>query len=232
MSCSVVIVAAGEGARMGAPKQFMDIAGRPMCLRACEVFERSAMVDEIVMVVARGDIERAKDEVKKCWFEKVKAVVQGGASRQESVHNGLREVSPRSDVILVHDGARPLVTAAILENVISSLSKSEAVVPGVPVTDTIKEISRANVVISTLNRETLWAIQTPQGFKASLIKRAYEEAEADGFLGTDDASLVERIGGHVDVISGSYDKIKVTTPNDLRLAECIVQSREKEAKGS
>jgi 2-C-methyl-D-erythritol 4-phosphate cytidylyltransferase len=227
MSCSVVIVAAGEGARMGAPKQFIEIGGQPMCMRACEAFERSALVDEIIMVVAPDNLEPARELSKKCWFEKVKAVIAGGATRQESVRNGLKQISANSDLVLIHDGARPLVTKDLIENVISSLGKSDSVVPGVPVTDTVKELSNANVVVKTLKRGSLWAIQTPQGFRASTIRNAYEAAEVDGFAGTDDSMLVERLGGHVDVVMGSYDNIKVTTPFDLRLAECIIKNRDK-----
>lgn len=225
MKISAIIVAGGEGRRMGGPKQFIDIAGVPMVVRALKVFNGCASVDEIVLVVPFENIQLAKKLIADHSLKHVGAIVAGGGGRQGSVYNGLQAVSPDSDYVLIHDGSRPLVTEKLITDLIADLKGADAAVVAVPVTDTLKEVKDGKEISRTLDRGLLWAAQTPQGFRTSLIKEAHERAQKNGYLATDDSSLLERLGHKVKVITGSYENIKVTTPVDVKLAECIIKNR-------
>lgn len=216
---------------MGGPKQFIKLCGIPMAVRTCRVFEEYGAVDEIVLVVGSGDIHRAKESVESYSLKKVKDIIAGGKTRQDSVYNGLQAISQGSDCVLIHDGARPLITKDLILKVVSELKNADAVVLGVPVTDTIKEVKDGCIISETLERGVLWAAQTPQAFKASLIRQAHEEAKKGGYSATDDSSLMEKLGHKVKIIMGSYDNVKITTPEDLTIAECIIRSRGKRSFG-
>lgn len=218
---SVIITAGGYGKRMGQPKQFLKLLGKPMVLWTIEAFKKSKYIDEIILVVAKEYLNEAKD------FGVT--ITEGGAERTDSVRKGLSLVSKDSDIVLIHDGARPLVTQKIIEDSIAEAQRTGAAVVGVPVKDTIKQtnveyrISNIDYQISkTLDRATLWQAQTPQAFKKEIIMRAYESTDD---IATDDSKLVEDLGIPVKMVMGSYDNIKVTTPDDLIVADAILRSR-------
>jgi len=178
-----------------------------------------------VLVVNELELQHAADVVRECRFSKVNSIVAGGEERQDSVRNGLRRVRPEAEIVAIHDGARPLVTEEIITAAIEAARESGAALAAVPVTDTIKSSLDGRFVTSTLEREKLYAVQTPQTFSRRLIETAYERAYADRYFGTDDASLVERLGEPVAIVRGSYENIKVTTPPDVATAEAIIAAR-------
>ena len=225
---SVIIAAAGVGKRMNSSisKQYLCLMGKPILVHTIEAFEGAAMVDEIIIVVHPDELEYCKKEVvEPYYFKKISRVIIGGAERQESVYNGLKAVDERCTIAMVHDGARPLVTEELILKSIEHVKKHKAVGVGTPVKDTIKIVDEENVMIQTPDRKRLWAIQTPQTFEYSLLLKAHEEAAAKGFLGTDDTVLVENLGISVKMILGSYENIKVTTPEDIFIGEAIMQYR-------
>jgi 2-C-methyl-D-erythritol 2,4-cyclodiphosphate synthase/2-C-methyl-D-erythritol 4-phosphate cytidylyltransferase len=182
-------------------------------------------VDEVVLVLRPDQVADGRALAREFGFTKVGKVVAGGETRQDSVRNGLAELSPESGVVVIHDGARPFVTPQIIASSIDAALADQAAIAAVPVTDTIKSSLDGRFVASTLDRGKLYAVQTPQTFRKSLIQSAYESAYADCCYGTDDASLVERLGVPVRIVEGAYDNIKVTTPTDLAIAEGIIRSR-------
>ncbi|MBI5701358.1 2-C-methyl-D-erythritol 4-phosphate cytidylyltransferase [Candidatus Saganbacteria bacterium] len=227
MKTAVIITAGGMGTRMGGPKQFLGLLGRPMIEWTISAFKAVKSVSGIILVVAGDNIERSKR------FGVTIAV--SGKERTDSVRNGLRFVSPDTDIVLVHDGARPLITKDIIEKAISAAKASGAVVVGVPVKDTIKMTNDANlpagrqvpmtnggIILKTLDRSFLWQAQTPQAFKYEIIKKAYDSAKS---AGTDDSKLVEDLGIKVKMVMGSYENIKVTTSEDIIIAEAILRKR-------
>ena len=223
-----LIPAAGMGKRMGAAinKQYLLLAGIPIVARTISVFENSPIVDDIYIVTPEAEIPFCREEVVNAnGFAKVRAIIAGGAERQHSVLNGLRAVSDPADddVVLIHDGVRPFVSPDIIQRAVSVAIRSDGALVAVPAKDTIKIIVD-DAVQETPPRETLWQAQTPQAFRYGIIRNAHEQAAAEGFLGTDDASLVERLGGQVQVVMGDYRNIKITTPEDLILAEAFIKS--------
>ena len=223
-----LIPAAGMGKRMGAAinKQYLLLAGIPIVARTISVFENSPIVDDIYIVTPEAEIPFCREEVVNAnGFAKVRAIIAGGAERQHSVLNGLRAVSDPDDddVVLIHDGVRPFVSPDIIQRAVSVAIRSDGALVAVPAKDTIKIIVD-DAVQETPPRETLWQAQTPQAFRYGIIRNAHEQAAAEGFLGTDDASLVERLGGQVQVVMGDYRNIKITTPEDLILAEAFIKS--------
>lgn len=230
LKTGVIIPAAGRGARMGTPgkksKSYLPLLGSPVLVHTLKPFEASELVTDIVLVVAPSDIDYCRDEiVRRYSFKKVNFVVGGGSERQDSVANGLKALSDDYDIILVHDGARCLVTVKIIEDCINAAGELGSAVAAVPVKDTIKEINSEGTVEKTLDRHTLRAVQTPQAFRSEIIREAFSIAVEDGFLGTDSSSLVERFGGEVAIVPGSYENVKLTTADDLLLAEKILLSR-------
>jgi 2-C-methyl-D-erythritol 4-phosphate cytidylyltransferase len=213
-------MAAGSGKRMGGSvkKQYLKIDGKEIIKMTAEVFDSCALVDEIVAVTGADELDYVKEILKDC--NKLKAVVAGGSERQYSVYNGLTALTD-CDIVLIHDGVRPFVKAEEIEKCIAEVNKSGACVLGVPVKDTIKVCDEEGNIVSTPKRSTLWAAQTPQCFRYDLILSAYESAIAEGFLGTDDASLAERMGIKVKMVEGSYNNIKITTPEDMKLGEVL-----------
>jgi 2-C-methyl-D-erythritol 4-phosphate cytidylyltransferase len=224
MRVSAVIAAGGRGKRMKSSmsKQFLMIKGHPILYYTLSVFEFLDRIEEIILVVGGPDIPYAREEiVNRYRFKKVK-IVEGGAERQDSVYNGLREISPQTDIVVIHDGVRPFITRDIILKSIEAAREHKAVGVAVPVKDTIKVVGEGSIIKSTPDRKTLWAMQTPQTFDYSLILRAHEEARREGFYGTDDTVLVERLGLPVRVIEGAYENIKITTPEDIVIAETFV----------
>lgn len=227
--CSAVIVAAGKGRRMesNVNKVYIDLVGKKTIVRTVEAFQQSPFVDEILIVVCESDLTYCGFEViDKSVLTKVIKIIAGGASRQQSVYNGLKEVSEHAELVLIHDGARPLVTGEIIEASIQGALEYGAVSTGVPVKDTIKVVDSQGFVCSTPDRSTLWAVQTPQVFKRSIIVEAHQKARELDIDATDDAMLVEKMGYRLKLVQGSYENIKLTTPEDVIIARAIINDRE------
>jgi len=219
---SAIIVAAGESRRMGnRDKVFAPLGGKPLLARVIDAFERCGAVDEIVIVVNDASREKCRRLAAGEKYSKVTAVCAGGERRQDSVRAGLRNLG-QCHWVIVHDGARPLVTADLIERGLAKAEETGSAVAAVPVTDTIKVAEDGGLVKQTLPRHNLWSVQTPQVFRSDIINKAHRRIEADA---TDDASLVEQAGYKVKLYMGSYDNIKVTTPVDLALAELILPGR-------
>jgi 2-C-methyl-D-erythritol 4-phosphate cytidylyltransferase/2-C-methyl-D-erythritol 2,4-cyclodiphosphate synthase len=214
---SAIIPAAGKGRRFGRGfnKVFAEVAGKPIIAHTLSVFQVSSLIDEIVLVCGKEDLASCREIVERFGLDKVSAVIEGGDCRQQSVRNGLLRTRPDSEIIVIHDGARPLVTEEIIRESVSAACLYGAAVAASPVTDTVKSADAESFVTATLRREELYAVQTPQTFRRSLILDAHEKALAAGADATDDATLVELIGGKVKITPGSPENIKVTQPQDL-----------------
>lgn len=221
MTTYAIIPAAGSGKRFGGAKQFQLLAGKPLFLHAVETFESSSLITGICLPVPEADIESVREWIEKISLKKILKIVPGGQERQDSVKKGF-EAIPSSDLIIVHDGVRPLVTRELIEKTIQGAQEFGGCVVGLPLKETTKRVDPETFVTETVDRTTLWSIQTPQAFRYEIFKKALQKAEADHFLGTDEAMLVERIGLKVKVIEGSPYNIKITTPEDLRIAESIL----------
>ncbi|MBI1803563.1 MAG: 2-C-methyl-D-erythritol 4-phosphate cytidylyltransferase [Ignavibacteriae bacterium] len=224
----VVIPAAGRGRRMGSnrKKQFLELDGKPIILRTLEHFQSSPLIDVIAIAVSPDAMEEVQNLVKKSGLSKVSHVVCGGEERQDSVWSGLEALRSRSlHYVLIHDGVRPFIDGGLIERIVDVAVHYRAAVPAVRAKETVKLSAADGSIQETLSRERLWLAQTPQGFDFQLLYTAYERARANGFAGTDDASLVERLGEKVRLVEGSYDNIKITTPEDLELAENILRRR-------
>lgn len=221
---SLVIAAAGKGTRMGLneKKQFLELLGKPIMIRTLEVFNNHKLIDEIVVVTNQEDIKRVKDLCETFHIDKLKTVVSGGVRRQDSIHSALEVVS--GDIVLIHDAARPFVTQDVITANIEALSNTSAVITGVPSKDTIKYVENG-VVKETLDRSKLFSVQTPQTFETSLLKKAYAYMVEHNLSVTDDSSLLEAMGYEVRTVVGSYENIKITTQEDLIIAEQIIRSR-------
>jgi 2-C-methyl-D-erythritol 4-phosphate cytidylyltransferase len=226
MKADAVIVSAGKGHRFmeGKKKQFHFLAGKPILAHTLDKFETCPLIRSILLVVGQEDMDFClKEVIEKYKFKKISQIVPGGKQRQESVKNGIDALPKDTDIVAIHDGVRPFVTKAMIEDSIHSAIRYGAVVLAMPVKDTIKISNPDGTVLKTLNRESLWQVQTPQTFQVNIIKEAYYRATEDGFIGTDDASLVERTGVKVHILPGSYTNIKITTPEDLLLANLFVK---------
>jgi len=222
-----LIPAAGMGKRMGASinKQYLQMGGVPIVARTISVFEQAPFISEIYLVIPADEIPYCREHVvEACGFRKVVEIIPGGKERQNSVMNGLSAISrkaSRDDVVLIHDGVRPFITPELLRESIEVARNCDGALVAVPAKDTIKTV-RDGIIIDTPPRETLWQGQTPQSFRFGIIYEAHLAAEREGFIGTDDASLVERRGGKIRVVAGDYRNIKITTPEDLILAEAFL----------
>jgi 2-C-methyl-D-erythritol 4-phosphate cytidylyltransferase len=222
----VVIAAAGTGSRMKSRinKQYMLLNSRPILSYSLDVFEKYEAVDEIVIVAHPREIEYCEKEiVNKFGYRKVKKVIPGGNQRQDSVWAGLLQLNgDNTDYVAVHDGARPLLTSALLDNLIKEAGEWGAAIPGIYVRDTLKMVDRDGFVGNTLDRSSTVFIQTPQVFRFQEIYQAYEMAREEGFISTDDAALFEKYIGRVKVVPGNYNNLKITTPEDLIIAEALL----------
>lgn len=228
MKVVALVLAAGQGRRMGAEtnKPYLLLAGKPILFHTLHEFEECPSIDEVVLIVEKHEIDHARSSIVEAFgCSKVTSIVAGGLKRQDSVWEGIKAIKGDCELVMVHDGVRPFISQVLLQKAIDATRESGATVVAVPVKDTIKVVSREKEVLQTLDRKTLWSVQTPQTFNHDLLKRAHEKARQDGFYGTDDASLVERMGVTVRVVDGSYENIKITTPEDLVIGETILQKR-------
>ncbi|BEU88254.1 2-C-methyl-D-erythritol 4-phosphate cytidylyltransferase [Selenomonas sp. TAMA-11512] len=224
---SVVFPAAGAGRRMRADrnKVFLELAEKPILVHTLLKFSDCPSISELIVVVAAGEETYIEELLRGIHGLKPYRVATGGSERQYSIANGLELVDPAAEVILVHDAARPLVSPETIENVIKTARCTGAAIAAVPEKYTVKIVDENRIVKDTIPRETLWEVQTPQGFRRDILYRAYQKAKEDGFLGTDDASLVERMGVDVKVVESDYRNVKITTPEDLLLAEALLGDR-------
>ena len=215
-----IVVAAGSSTRMGgADKLFAPLGGVPLLARALRAFQDSPLVDRIVLVLSAANLERGRELAAEYGIGKLAAACEGGPRRQDSVRLGLDALGT-CDWVLVHDGARPLVTAGLIERGLAAARETGAAVPAVPLADTVKEAAADGMVERTLDRSRLWAAQTPQVFRYDLLLRAHREVTMDV---TDDAAMLEALGLPVKLFEGSAANVKVTTPEDLRLAEALLE---------
>ncbi len=222
---SAVIVSAGSSSRMGGiNKQFLNICGMPVIAHSVKAFSDCDFIDEIVVVTRKPDIQKITEIICEYGLKKVKSVVVGGETRQISVLNGVKETSDNADYIAVHDGARPLVTEKVIFDTLTSAFDCEAAATGVKVVDTIKCVDNDENIISTPDRAALRAVQTPQIFNKKLYLNAVENvANSKDF--TDDCKLIEAYGKSVKIVDGDYENIKITTPNDIVVAEAYLSKR-------
>lgn len=225
----VVIPAAGNSVRMGSPvkKQFLELAGKPIWIHTVEKFHACPEIDSIVVAGPPESIEEMKRQANAMNFHKIRAIVGGGQHRQDSVRSALevmRTISP--DIVLIHDAVRPCISSNLIGDIIDAALIFGAAIPALQPKETVKISHGNSFVDATPNRNTLWLVQTPQGFQSSLLYNAFDQAVQDGFHGTDDASLVERIGVKVKIVPGSYENVKITTPEDVQYAEFLLQNRD------
>lgn len=228
MKVVALIPAAGSGSRMGTreKKPYFTLGNKPILAHTLSEFEQCSLIKGIVLIVSRNEIDYTGISIVEAFkFEKVSKIVAGGLKRQDSVWEGLKALQNDCELVMVHDGVRPFVSQEMLEKSVHEAVNCGATVAAVPVKDTLKIVSKQAEVLETIDRSKVWAIQTPQTFTHDILKRAYEKAFKDGFYGTDDASLVERLGIKVKIVPGSYDNIKITTPGDLALGEAILKRR-------
>ncbi|HID56434.1 TPA: 2-C-methyl-D-erythritol 4-phosphate cytidylyltransferase [Candidatus Poribacteria bacterium] len=203
-------------------KPFLLLDDKPIIAHTLFKFQRCDPVDEIIPIVSAEDIGKMRQIVGRYSLTKVTEIVAGGETRQRSVYNGLKAMSDETKVVVIHDGVRPFVTDEIIRRCIEMAFETGAAIAAVPVKDTIKEVSSDGIVLHTLERSRLWAIQTPQAFRRELILRGHELALERGMEATDDAALIEMMGYKVPVVVGSYKNIKITTPEDLILARALL----------
>ncbi|MCR6108859.1 2-C-methyl-D-erythritol 4-phosphate cytidylyltransferase [Bacillus sp. A301a_S52] len=221
----VVIPAAGQGKRMnaGKNKQFLLIDGIPLLIHTLRVFEEDLLCKGIVIVVNKDEEESIRSLVKKYKIKNVIHIVAGGEERQQSVYCGLQKIEG-NPIVLVHDGARPFIQLEDVHHVVKTTDAKGAAVIAVPVKDTVKLVDDSEIV-QTVDRSALWSAQTPQGFHLEEIKNAHKKAAQEGFIGTDDASLMEYLNRPVAIVEGNYENLKITTPEDLVFAEAIIKKR-------
>lgn len=224
---TAVFPAAGQGRRMnvGINKVFLDLVGKPILVHTLQRFSRSKNIDYLVVVVAAEEVSFIRRLLKAIPGLKPYQVVAGGSERQYSIANGLRVVPEKSDIVLVHDAARPLISVETIDRVVEGAREIGGAIAAVPEKNTVKVVGEDGIVRETPPRKTLWEVQTPQGFRKDILLEAYRKAEEEDFLGTDDASLVERLGVPVKVVESDYCNIKVTTPEDMLIAEAFLQKQ-------
>jgi len=224
-----LICAAGQGKRMGLGhnKLFLELEGEPVLIHTLKVWEKHERIRHIVVVVAREERELIDKMIVEAGLTKVRPLTMGGTERQQSVFNGLNsyEAKERPDMILIHDGARPFITESLIDQVIEATEEYGAAVLAVPVKDTIKQATKNKFIDKTLDRSKLWSIQTPQAFRYTEIIKAHQQAEILGIQATDDAALMEVLGHQVYLVEGDYTNIKLTTPEDIELAEFLLKKR-------
>lgn len=222
---TAIFPAAGQGKRMevGVNKVFLELLGKPILIHTLMTFSDCVAVDDLIVVVGSDEISTVKRVLRGIPGLKPYQVIVGGTERQYSIANGLAALNKNTDIVLVHDGARPLTSKAVITAVVEEARQGGAAITAVPAKDTIKIINADHVVTATPERRSLWTVQTPQGFKREIILQAYQKAAMENFLGTDDASLVERLGVTVKVVEGDYSNLKITTPEDLIIAEAFLR---------
>jgi 2-C-methyl-D-erythritol 4-phosphate cytidylyltransferase len=223
-SAIAIVPAAGIGRRFDGTvrKTFVELNGTPLLIHTLKKLQSCANIAEIIPVLKQEDVEKWSAIIDSHGLSKIHKVVPGGRERQDSVFNALKTIKD-DGLILIHDGVRPLFSERLVERLVNEINGFDSIIPALPVKDTVKVIDNEGIVVSTEDRGRLQAVQTPQVFPFKVIKEAYERAYADGFHATDDAALVERIGGKVKVIEGSPFNIKVTTQDDLEMVEHLIK---------
>ena len=224
MKVYAIIVAAGKGLRLKGTlrKQYVALDEVPILRHTVNTFDSCDQVNQIIVVLPEADLDYCRNEILTASeFHKDILLVAGGAERQDSVFIGLNTIESSEGIVLIHDGVRPFVRQAQLVACISGAADFGACILGIPAFDTVKKVNATNVITQTLKRDRLWLAQTPQAFQMKLAKKAHEAAKQEGFIGTDDASLVERLGETVQIIPGSRSNIKITDQEDLKLAQAL-----------
>jgi len=225
MTVSAIIVAGGKGIRMGTAvrKQYMLLAGKPIVCHTLEVFDACPCIEEIYLVVPPDDLTTCAEKwISSLTLHKKIHLVAGGNERQDSVYRGIQAISARRcEIVVIHDAVRPFVSSHIIESCVAEARVSGACIVGMPAMDTAKLVNSGRIE-RTLDRSAIWMAQTPQAFNLNLIRTAHEKARLERFMGTDDAMLVERLGHQIRIIPGSRLNMKITTPEDLSLAEGII----------
>lgn len=226
MQYEVVLPAAGSGKRMGAGqnKLFLELLGKPILVHTLEVFQQDPSCTGIWLAVKPEERDFIKGLLIQYGLTKVKGLPDGGAERQHSVHSCIKEME-QVEIVLIHDAARPFITQDIIAKLVVSASENGAAIAGVRTKDTMKKV-RNGVILETIDRESLWIIQTPQAFRFTLIAEAEDVADKVGYLGTDEAVLVERLGHEVHIVEGIYDNVKITTKEDIVFGEAILRKRQ------
>ena len=223
---TAIVLAAGKGTRMnaGMNKQFMLINDRPLLAQTLAAFQSCNAIDSIILVAGREELKTCKEQILDVYgFDKVDKLVSGGSERQQSVYNGILELEDDCNIVVIHDGARPILPEGIIERCIEGAKIYGAVSAGMPAKETIKILNEEGFVQYTPERGKVWVTQTPQAFKRDIIEKAHETANIKGISGTDDAFLVECMGIKVKMLEGSYENIKITTPGDIIFAEAIMK---------
>ncbi|WP_337286812.1 2-C-methyl-D-erythritol 4-phosphate cytidylyltransferase [Candidatus Methylomirabilis sp.] len=225
MHVTAIVPAAGSGIRFGGKvkKQFIALHGLPVLSHTLRALATSHALANIIVVVPPGEESRGREALELAEINLETEVVPGGQTRQDSVYNGLQRAKAETDLVLIHDGVRPFVSRGVVLAAVEAAKEVGAAVAAVPVVDTIKRVDTDGSVIETLPRGQLWSIQTPQVFRYTLLMRAHRAVREHGIIATDDAALVERIGGRVKVVRGSYENIKITSEEDLPLAGLILR---------
>lgn len=228
---AVILPAGGSGTRLGArtPKQFLEIGGASILALTAGRFARHPRVAEIVVAAPRGHLARTERLLRRHVPASRLVVVAGGAERQDSVAAGLRAVPPARAMVIVHDAVRPFVTRALIDAVLAAARASGAAICALPIAETVKRVDDG-LVEATVERAGLWAVQTPQAFRAEVLREAHDKARRDGLVGTDEAMLVERLGHGVRVVRGRPENVKITTPDDLRRARRAARGRARETR--
>lgn len=223
-SIAAIIPAGGVGRRMGlpVPKQFSELSGIPILVRTIRAFMRVESIREIILAVPEDHIRQSREMAERFGLDRVTRVVPGGATRQDSVLAGLDSLSGDIELVVVHDGVRPFVKPDLIAACIKAAERDGAAIAAIPVQDTLKAVSKENRIAETVSRTGLWQAQTPQVARMLLLRAAFDTAKRDGFVGTDEASLLERIGCTVTVVEGSRENIKITCPDDLLTAEALL----------
>ncbi|MFH1359986.1 MAG: 2-C-methyl-D-erythritol 4-phosphate cytidylyltransferase [Candidatus Omnitrophota bacterium] len=226
MSTQAIVVAAGPGSRLPGPvvKPLINLKKKPLFIYCLQVFDEVALIDSVILVVSREHVDEFKRALNKYKINKSVRIVEGGPTRCQSVRNGLKNLDEKTSYVLIHDGVRPFARKELVREAIILAQKEKAVVVGVPVKPTIKEINVHDMTVrKTPDRNQLWEVQTPQIFSKDIIAKAHEENQDLNV--TDDAVLVEKLGIRVKMIQGRYDNIKITTQEDLRLAEALLDNQ-------
>jgi 2-C-methyl-D-erythritol 4-phosphate cytidylyltransferase len=222
---SGIIVAGGKSERMGTDidKAFLSLGTKPVVLYSLFAFEKCRDIDEVILVVRKDRIDAARQSVRMFGCNKVKKIVAGGTLRQQSVMNGMSEISKESEIVVVHDGARPCVTADLISETITSAKQYGSGIAAVKITDTVKSVDKGMIISETVDRTKLWLVQTPQAFKVSLLQKALTFIEKKKIKVTDEASAVELVSKGVRLVAANSSNIKITTPDDLTLAAALMR---------
>jgi 2-C-methyl-D-erythritol 4-phosphate cytidylyltransferase len=226
MKITAIIVSAGKSSRMGLTikKPFIKINDAPLLYYTLNKFEKSEHVLDIILVVSKEDIEFTKNKIiKKYNFKKIKSIISGGEERQDSVYNGLKACDINTEIVLIHDGARPFFNENKINELVNELKTFDGVILATKITDTIKE-AKENIITKTVSRDYLYSIQTPQCFRFDIIKNCYENAYKENFYGTDDASILEHFNYKIKIVDGEKTNIKITTKEDLLYAQWLIEN--------